>query len=132
MANWRMVILLGLPLLTAMRDPFQPPEDPCTSLRLMQWRYQGYVGNGIRSIGIVRNPSGKWLRLSVGEVLPVNGKVARLEPEYLDIDSGAECQPEFRMWYQEGTKNDAMDTADRGANPLPRRGKGKNNHPDRG
>lgn len=132
MANWRMAIVLSLPLLTAMRDPFQPPEDPCMSALLPQWRYQGYVGNGTHNIGIVQNPTGKWLRLSVGQRLPMNGKVARLEPDYLDIDSGAECHPPFRMWYQKGTKNDAMDTADRAVHPSPRRGKGKNNHPDRG
>jgi hypothetical protein len=30
-------------LLTGMRDPFRPPDDPCAIGELAQWRYRGMV-----------------------------------------------------------------------------------------
>jgi pilus assembly protein HofP len=34
-------MVLTLPLLLGMRDPFLPPEDRCAVSQMMLWHYQG-------------------------------------------------------------------------------------------
>ena len=51
-------------ILTGMRNPFLPPEDPCQIAEWSTWRYQGMVSVGERPIGIVHDGQHKWRRVS--------------------------------------------------------------------
>ena len=47
----RYLLVCSVLLLTGMRDPFRPPDDPCAIGELAQWRFRGLVG-GQETIGI--------------------------------------------------------------------------------
>ena len=47
-------ILLVVPLLCGLRDPFAPVDDPCHSAQLNLWRFGGTIEAGGRTMGIVQ------------------------------------------------------------------------------
>lgn len=49
----RCLLVCSVLLLTGMRDPFRPPDDPCAIGELAQWRFRGMV-EGQETIGIYR------------------------------------------------------------------------------
>lgn len=126
MNDWRIPILLALPLLLGMRDPFLPAEDRCATAQMMLWHYRGVVSSGKQRIGMVRDASGKWRRLKSGQRLENGWVVSGIQPEQIDMAADADCETSQWHWPKEGTKHDAKDVAgvitdgDRG------RGKGKN------
>ncbi|WP_312952570.1 HofP DNA utilization family protein [Superficieibacter sp.] len=106
---WR-VLLIALPLITGMRDPFQPPEDRCRKAQLTQWYYQGAIARWPRLIGLVRNPEGKWQRVETGSELPTGWRIVRIAPQSIEIETGPGCDPARWVWSREGKKDEKMDS----------------------
>lgn len=88
--------LLLLPLLTGMRDPFVPPEDPCPLAPLTLMRYAGYIESGPRQIGFLRDENGKWRRVARDEAIDLRWRIAGIAAESLTLALGAEC--ELAQW----------------------------------
>lgn len=99
------VLLLLLPLLLGMRDPFKAPESRCPEAMLSQWRYAGIV-LGTVPVGIVRDEKARWLRLHHGDTLPAGWRVTVLDENELVIDTRGACEPPLRRWQRQGTKQD--------------------------
>lgn len=104
-------VLLLLPLLLGLRDPFQPPESRCPDATLRQWRYVGVVLGAV-PVAIVRDETSRWLRLRRGDTLAQGSRVAALNEKELVIDMPWACElPQWR-WQRQGTKQD--ENRDRG------------------
>lgn len=102
-------LLISLPLLLGMRDPFQPPPSNCPNGKTGEWRYSGVV-SGKRPLGIVRDANGRWLRVRDGETLPTGWRVLAFNEKELVIDTLAACEPQHWRWPREGTtKNENRD-----------------------
>ena len=98
-------VLLLLPLLLGLRDPFQPPESRCPDATLHQWRYVGVVLGAV-PVAIVRDETSRWLRLRRGDTLAQGSRVAALNEKELVIDMPGACElPQWR-WQRQGTKQD--------------------------
>lgn len=104
-------VLLLLPLLLGLRDPFQPPESRCPDATLRQWRYVGVVLGAV-PVAIVRDETSRWLRLRRGDTLAQGGRVAALNEKELVIDMPGTCEPSQWRWQRQGTKQD--ENRDRG------------------
>lgn len=98
-------VLLLLPLLLGLRDPFQPPESRCPDATLQQWRYVGVVLGAV-PVAIVRDETSRWLRLRRGDTLAQGGRVAALNEKELVIDMPGTCEPSQWRWQRQGTKQD--------------------------
>lgn len=104
-------LLLLLPLLLGLRDPFQPPVSRCPDAVLRQWRYVGVVLGRV-PVAIVRDETSRWLRLKRGDSLAQGGRVTALDEKELVIDMPGGCEhPQWR-WQRQGTKQD--ENRDRG------------------
>lgn len=99
-----------LPLLLAMRDPFQPVVDRCRIAQLTQWRYQGVVSSQMRQIGILRDAAGSWHRVKPKTILSGGWQVMRLTEQELLIATGGGCEPANWRWLREGVKDEAMES----------------------
>lgn len=109
----RRVLLLALPLLLGMRDPFQPPPDRCQTAALAQWRFQGFITvNGHRR-GMLRNPEGRWYRASAGESLATGWRVVSVTEQKLQIATAAGCEPAQWQWQRQGAEDENMDNGSR-------------------
>ena len=98
-------------LVTGMRDPFRPPDDPCAVGQLAQWHYHGMVG-GTQDIGILQDGQKRWHRLTPQQRLPVGRRVTALNERELVVDVGDACEPRQWTWQREGTKkNEHKDNA---------------------
>lgn len=104
-------VLLLLPLLLGLRDPFQAPESRCPTAALRQWRYVGVVLGKV-PVAIVRDERSRWLRLRYGDTLAQGGRVAALDEKELVIDMPGTCEPAQWRWQRQGTKQD--ENRDRG------------------
>lgn len=100
--------LLSL-FLCGMRDPFQPPQDICRTAQLSNWHFHGAVA-GDQPIGIVRDATGRWYRLIVGETLPTGWRVVAIQQDEMLIEIGEECTPAQWRWQREGTQHAKMDS----------------------
>ena len=104
-------VLLLLPLLLGLRDPFQPPASRCPDAALRQWRYVGVVLGKV-PVAIVRDETSRWLRLRQGDTLTQGGRVRALDEKELVIDMPGACEPPQWRWQRQGTKQD--ENRDRG------------------
>lgn len=118
-------VLLLLPLLLGLRDPFQPPVSRCPDAALRQWRYAGVVLGKV-PVAIVRDETSRWLRLRHGDTLPQGGRVGALDEKELVIDMPGACEPPQWRWQRQGKKKD--EKRDRGiaADRQPGAGRGAN------
>ncbi|MCS2171171.1 DUF2531 family protein [Scandinavium sp. TWS1a] len=132
MTDWRVLFMLSLPYLLGMRDPFQQVEDPCATSEQTRWHYHGSVSNGTLRTGIVQVPGGKWRRLNQGQRLENGWTVADVQPGYMDITTGMDCEPSQWRWMKEGTKHDSKDASGLIADDLRGIGQGKGGLPDGG
>lgn len=107
MTSWRTLIALSLPLLLGMRDPFQPQEDRCSAAQIALWHYRGSVGSGEKHTAFVLDAGGKWRRLMLGQTLENGWRVADIQPAYMDMNAGAECELSQWRWLKEGTEHDS-------------------------
>lgn len=98
-------LLLLLPLLLGMRDPFKAPASRCPDAALSQWRYTGVVLGPV-PVGIVRDETSRWLRLRRGDTLQQGWRVTTLDEKELVIDTAGACEPPLRRWQRQGTKQD--------------------------
>lgn len=102
-------LLICLPILLGMRDPFQPPQLNCPNGKAGEWRYAGIVA-GKLSLGIVRDTQGRWFRVRPGESLPTGWRVQTVNEKEIVIDTLAACEPQHWRWPREGTtKNENRD-----------------------
>ncbi|URN98980.1 DUF2531 family protein [Leclercia adecarboxylata] len=101
-------VLLLLPLLLGMRDPFQAPVSRCPDAALSQWRYAGLVSGAV-PVGIVRDERSRWLRVRRGATLPQGWRVITLDEKELVIDTSEACDQPLWRWQRQGTKNENMD-----------------------
>ncbi|WP_318375073.1 HofP DNA utilization family protein [Enterobacter sp.] len=104
-----MLAATALISLTGMRDPFLPPPDLCQTAQLTQWRYQGYVAMRGRAMGILRDGSGKWLRVSTGDRLPTGWRVGEITDLEIQILTAADCEPQQWRWTRQGDQHETMD-----------------------
>lgn len=111
MTNGMRGLLLVLPGLLGMRDPFEPPEDRCALGQLPLWHYVGMVANEKHRTGFVRDSTGKWRRLTQGQWFETRWQVAEIRPEQMTITLSAECEPSQWRWQKEGTKDAAKESA---------------------
>ena len=95
-------LLICLPMLLGMRDPFQPPQLNCPGGASDTWRYAGMV-SGEMPLGIVRDDNARWLRVRPGEPMPTGWQVVALNEKEIVIDTLAACEPQRRRWPREGT-----------------------------
>jgi len=98
--------MLLLPLLTGMRDPFQPVPDRCRFAEIALWRFQGMVDVCGQRVGIVRDPWGAWRRLREGDSLFGGWRIVLLNKEELTLENDAGCSPANWRWRREGTQDD--------------------------
>lgn len=119
-------VLLLLPLLLGMRDPFQPPASRCPDAALRQWRYVGVVLGKV-PVAIVRDESARWLRLRQGDTLAQGGRVGVLNEKELVIDMPEGCEPPQWRWQRQGTKQD--EKRDRGITADRQSGAGRGARP---
>jgi pilus assembly protein HofP len=98
-------VLLLLPLLLGMRDPFQAPVSRCPDAALSQWHYAGLVSGAV-PVGIVRDEKSRWLRVRRGDTLPQGWRVKVLDEKELVIDTSEVCEPPLWRWQRQGTKQD--------------------------
>ena len=102
-------LLLALPLLLGMRDPFQPLPDRCQTTTLAQWRYQGFIDvNGHRR-GVLRNAEGRWIRATAGERLPPGWQVLSVTEQTLQVATAAGCGPAQWQGQRQGVKDEKVD-----------------------
>ncbi|MBZ0060495.1 MULTISPECIES: HofP DNA utilization family protein [unclassified Leclercia] len=101
-------VLLLLPLLLGMRDPFQAPVSRCPDAVLSQWRYAGLVSGAV-PVGIVRDETSRWLRVRRGETLPQGWRVMTLDEKELVIDTSEACEQSQWRWQRQGTKHENRD-----------------------
>ncbi|MGP8851037.1 HofP DNA utilization family protein [Enterobacter asburiae] len=107
----RYLLVCSALLLTGMRDPFRPPDDPCAIGELAQWRYRGMVG-GQQAIGILQDGQKRWYRLKTHERFPAGWTITAINETELVVDVGDTCEPGTWTWQREGTdKNEFTDNA---------------------
>jgi len=111
----RRALLLALPLLLGMRDPFQPLPDRCQTAALTQWRYQGFITVNGQRRGVLRSPEGRWHRVAAGESLPPGWRVVSLTEQTLQVATAADCEPAQWQWQRQGAKDEKVDSGDRAA-----------------
>jgi len=119
-------VLLLLPLLLGLRDPFQPPASRCPDATLRQWRYVGVVLGKV-PVAIVRDETSRWLRLRHGDTLTQGGRVRALDEKELVIDMPGACEPAEWRWQRQGTKQD--ENRDRGITADRQSGAGRGARP---
>lgn len=105
------VCILLLPLLTGMRDPFQPVPDRCLFAEMALWRFQGMVDVDGQRVGMVRNPNGVWRRLREGDSLFGGWRIVLLNKEEITLENGAGCSPANWRWRREGTQDDKRNSS---------------------
>jgi len=103
-------LLLVLPLLLAMRDPFQPLPDRCQTAALAQWRYQGFITVNDQRRGVLRSPEGRWHRAAAGQSLPPGWRVVSVTEQTLQITTAADCEPAQWQWQRQGAKDEKVDS----------------------
>lgn len=96
----RYLLVCSVLLLTGMRDPFHPPDDPCAVGELTQWHYRGMVGG----VGLLQDGKQRWYRLSLEGRLPAGWRVSAMNETQLVINVGETCEPAQWTWQREGTK----------------------------
>ncbi|HBH7067187.1 TPA: DUF2531 family protein [Enterobacter cloacae] len=105
----RSLLVCSVLLLTGMRDPFRPPDDPCAIGELAQWHYRGMVG-GRQAIGILQDGQKRWYRLKAHERFPAGWQITAINESELVVDVGDTCEPVQWTWQREGTdKNELTD-----------------------
>lgn len=107
-SRWHALLLL-LPALMGMRDPFQPPEDRCRLAELARWRYGGAAGGGSQLTGFIQDGAERWHRIKEGQVLENNRTVHRIAAEHLEITLDAQCEPSRWRWLKQGAKQYAQE-----------------------
>lgn len=122
MSDWRLFLGLLFPLLLGMRDPFLPPEESCFSAQTFLWHFRGLVSQGEQRTGIVLDANGKWRRLAQGLKLDNGWMVADVQPDYIEMTAGADCEPSRWRWLRKGTQHDSKDVTGIGADGLRRPG----------
>ncbi|MDA8492054.1 HofP DNA utilization family protein [Kluyvera georgiana] len=116
-------ILLVVPLLCGLRDPFAPVDDPCHSAQLNLWRYRGAIAMDGRTIGLVQRDDEVWQRLENDTVLNTGWRVTTLTPDELTVDVGTGCEPQRWQWKREGTTHNEKDkSADTAASAAAKSG----------
>ena len=106
-----LLMMLLLPVLTAMRDPFRPPEDRCRTAELSRWRYGGALGMAPQLTGFVQNASGQWRRVKEGMPLEGGRKVRKITPDRLEIALNEGCDTPSWHWRKEGPKRNEQESA---------------------
>jgi hypothetical protein len=101
MRNSARLLVCSVLLLTGMRDPFRPPDDPCAIGELAQWRYRGMVRTA--AIGILQDGQKRWHRLKMHERFPAGWRITAINETELVIDVGDTCEPGQWTWQREGT-----------------------------
>ncbi|HAT3953779.1 MULTISPECIES: HofP DNA utilization family protein [Enterobacteriaceae] len=104
-----LAVIVAVPLLCGMRDPFVPIEDPCHHAQLSLWRYRGAAASGDRLIGIVQRGDDKWQRVEKDAVLHTGWRVLQVTPENLMVETGTGCEPQRWQWTREGTTKNEQD-----------------------
>ncbi|MFK3663020.1 HofP DNA utilization family protein [Scandinavium sp. NPDC088450] len=128
MNSWRVLLLVFIPGLLGMRDPFQIPEDKCSVSQLAMWHYRGMADFGGLVTGIVQDAEGKWHRLRPGQQLENRWTVSGITLEQIDLTLNAECEPSQWRWVKEGTNHDSKDTARAAVPDDSRHSERKNRH----
>ncbi|MEH0887529.1 HofP DNA utilization family protein [Enterobacter sp. UNJFSC 003] len=104
----RYLLVCSALLLTGMRDPFHPPDDPCAVGELAQWHYRGMVGG----IGILQDGLTRWHRVKTQARLPASWQIISMNEAELVVSVGEKCDPTQWTWQREGTnKNEFKDNA---------------------
>jgi hypothetical protein len=89
-------------LLTGMRDPFRPPDDP-----LRHWRAGAVAlsrhGGGTAAVGILQDGQKRWHRLKTHERFPAGWTITAINETELVVDVGDTCEPGQWTWQREGT-----------------------------
>ncbi len=91
--NLRGALMLFLPLLLGMRDPFLPVDDPCRIAQLSQLQYAGSVDSGQRQIAFLRDEKGKWRRIQREDLLMTGWRITEITAESLTMETGEACEP---------------------------------------
>lgn len=89
----RSALMLFLPLLLGMRDPFLPVDDPCRIAQLSQLRYAGSVDSGQRQIAFLRDEKGKWRRIQREDLVMSGWRITEITAESLTMETGEACEP---------------------------------------
>ncbi len=92
-SNVRGVLMLFLPLLLGMRDPFIPVDDTCRNAQIGRWQYAGSVDSGPRQIAFLRDEKGKWRRIAREDVLMSGWRITDITSESLTMETDEACEP---------------------------------------
>lgn len=107
--NLRGALMLFLPLLLGMRDPFLPVDDPCRTVQLSQLQYAGNIDSGQRQIAFLRDEKGKWQRVE-REDAPLSGwRITAIATESLTMETGEACEPSQWRIIKGETEHDKKD-----------------------
>lgn len=100
------VVVVLLPLLLGMRDPFSPVVDPCRAEQLSLLHYGGGVETGQKMMGFVRDETGTWRRVERDSAFNYPWRISHVTMDSLTIDVGAGCEPLQWRIIRKGSKND--------------------------
>ncbi|MBW9462703.1 DUF2531 family protein [Kluyvera sp. EC_51] len=106
-----LLLLLTVPLLCGMRDPFAPVMDACQTAQLADWHYRGGTQSASRLIGMAQERDERWRRVEVGQTLNTGWRVTAITLDSLTVETGEGCEPRIWQWKREGTPNDKKDSA---------------------
>ncbi|MFP5594540.1 HofP DNA utilization family protein [Kluyvera sp. 142486] len=106
-----LLLLLAVPLLCGMRDPFAPVMDACQTAQLADWHYRGGAQSASRLIGVVQERGERWRRVEIGQTLNAGWRVTVITLDSLTVETGDGCEPRVWQWKREGTPNDKKDSA---------------------
>ncbi|AFP71961.1 HofP DNA utilization family protein [Enterobacter kobei] len=105
------LLVCSVLLLTGMRDPFRPPDDPCATGELAQWHYRGMVA-GQQRLAILQDGQQRWHRMKMRDRFPAGWQITAINETELAIAVGETCEPGQWTWQREGKDtNDVKDSA---------------------
>ncbi|MEE9656351.1 HofP DNA utilization family protein [Kluyvera ascorbata] len=104
-----LLLLLIVPLLCGMRDPFAPAIDTCQTAQLANWHYRGGTQSAQRLIAVMQNNDGRWQRVEAEQTLSAGWRIKAITLDSLIVETGEGCEPLRWQWKREGTTDDQKD-----------------------
>lgn len=86
------LLVCSVLLLTGIRDPFRPPDDPCATGELAQWHYRGMVA-GQQRLAILQDGQQRWHRMKMHDRFPAGWQITAINETELVIAVGRHVNP---------------------------------------
>ena len=100
-----LLLLLIVPLLCGMRDPFAPAIDTCQTAQLANWHYRGGTQSAQRLIAVMLDSDGRWQRVEAEQTLSAGWRIKAITLDSLTVETGEGCEPQRWHRVAAGTAN---------------------------